>query len=155
MDPVTTTRISIRRATRADAEAVTAVFLASRAAAMPYLPRLHSDAATAAWIRDVVLAHSTVWVAVDGAEVVGFSALDGSELDHLYLHPDACRRGIGSRLLRIAVDAAPNALRLRVFQRNTAARAFYEHHGFVAVDHDDGTRNEENEPDMTYQLGKR
>lgn len=38
-----------------------------------------------------------------------------------------------------------------MFQRNTGARAFYERHGFVAVDFNDGSRNEEKEPDATYR----
>ncbi|NEE43154.1 GNAT family N-acetyltransferase, partial [Streptomyces sp. SID8455] len=47
--------VRIRPATAQDAEAVTGVFLASRAAAMPYLPRVHSDEDTLAWITHVVL----------------------------------------------------------------------------------------------------
>ncbi|MGL5860746.1 MAG: hypothetical protein ACRCY9_05785 [Phycicoccus sp.] len=37
-----------------------------------------------------------------------------------------------------------------MFTRNTEARAFYERHDFRQVDSNDGSRNEENEPDMTY-----
>ncbi|MFF9628071.1 GNAT family N-acetyltransferase [Streptomyces fradiae] len=142
----------VRRATAADGEAVTAVFLASRAAALPYLPRLHSDEQTRAWIESVVLPGSTVWVAElgDPAEVVGFAALDGTVLDHLYLRPDVRRRGIGTALLETVREASPGRLSLHVFQRNTGARAFYERHGFLAGEFDDGSRNEENEPDVTY-----
>lgn len=46
---------------------------------------------------------------------------------------------------------SPDRLTLRVFTRNTDARAFYERHGFRLVDENDGSRNEENEPDMTYR----
>ncbi len=53
----------MRRATAQDAEAVTRVFLASRAAAMPYLPRVHSDEDTLAWITHVVLPTSTAEIA--------------------------------------------------------------------------------------------
>ncbi|MER6103864.1 GNAT family N-acetyltransferase [Streptomyces sp. NPDC001832] len=142
----------IRRATPADGEAVTAVFLASRAAAMAYLPRLHNDEETRAWIDAVVLPDSTVWVAELGeaAEIVGFASLDGTVLDHLYLRPDVRRRGIGTALLETVREASPERLSLHVFQRNTDARTFYERHGFTAGDFDDGSRNEENEPDVTY-----
>jgi GNAT superfamily N-acetyltransferase len=146
--------VRIRRAAAGDAEAVTGLFLASRAAAMPYLPRVHSDEDTLAWITHVVLPTSTaVWVAEDvGGEVLGFAVLAGDdELDHLYLRPDALRRGIGSRLLAEVRGAAKGPLNLYVFQRNAAARAFYERHGFTAVAFDDGTRNEENEPDVLYR----
>ncbi|EWS91232.1 hypothetical protein SSIG_01646 [Streptomyces filamentosus NRRL 11379] len=149
----------MRPATAADAEAVTRVFLDSRAAAMPYLPRIHSDEDTLAWITHVVLPTSTaVWVAEgvgddgEGGELLGFAALaGGDELDHLYLRPDALRRGIGSRLLAEVRGAVDGPIGLYVFQRNAAARAFYERHGFTAVAFDDGGRNEENEPDVLYR----
>ncbi|MET8660291.1 GNAT family N-acetyltransferase [Streptomyces griseus] len=146
--------VRLRPATPKDAEAVTKVFLASRAAAMPYLPRIHSDEDTLAWITHVVLPTSTgVWVAEEaGGGLLGFAVLAGDgELDHLYLRPDALRRGIGSRLLAEVRGAAEGALTLYVFQRNAAARAFYERHGFTAVACDDGSRNEENEPDVLYR----
>ncbi|MFI1220941.1 MULTISPECIES: GNAT family N-acetyltransferase [unclassified Streptomyces] len=148
--------VRIRPATAGDAAAVTRVFLDSRAAAMPYLPRVHSDEDTLAWITHVVLPTSTaVWVAEEteeGGGLLGFAALaGGDELDHLYLRPDALRRGIGSRLLAEVRGAAEEGLDLYVFQRNAAARAFYERHGFTAVAFDDGTRNEENEPDVRYR----
>lgn len=57
------TPIRVRTATRADAAAITAVHLASRAAAMPWLPTIHTDEEAQAWFRDVVLPGSRVWVA--------------------------------------------------------------------------------------------
>ncbi|MEU3878594.1 GNAT family N-acetyltransferase [Streptomyces californicus] len=148
--------VRLRPAGPADAEAVARVFLESRAATMPYLPRVHSDADTLAWFTHVVLPTSTgVWVAEqegEGGEVLGFAVLaGGDELDHLYLRPDSLRRGIGSRLLAEVRGAAGGGLSLYVFQRNAAARAFYERHGFTAVAYDDGARNEENEPDVLYR----
>ncbi|MFJ6442078.1 GNAT family N-acetyltransferase [Streptomyces sp. NPDC091649] len=146
--------IRIRRATAEDAEAVTRVFLDSRAAAMPYLPRVHSDADTLAWITHVVLPTSTaVWVAEEaGGALLGFAVLAGDdELDHLYLRPGSLRQGIGSRLLAEVRGAVDGPLNLYVFQRNAAARAFYERHGFTAVAFDDGARNEEMEPDVLYR----
>lgn len=100
-----------------------------------------------------MLPTSTAVRVAEGAEgeLLGFAVLAGDdELDHLYLRPDALRRGIGSRLLAEVREAAGGPLNLYVFQRNTAARAFYERHGFTAVAFDDGGRNEENEPDVLY-----
>ncbi len=147
----------IRRAHAEDADAVTEVFLASRAAAMPYLPRLYDDEQTRAWIAQVVLPGCLTWVAESATtgEILGFAALDGDVLEHLYLRPDVRRQGIGSALLAQARQASPGGLRLRVFTRNTDARSFYERHGFRPVDEDDGSRNEENEPDMTYHWSGR
>jgi GNAT superfamily N-acetyltransferase len=137
----------IRPADETDADAITSVFLASRAAAMPYLPRLYDDEQTGAFITHVVLPQCRLWVAESSqtGEVVGFAALGDDLLEHLYL-----RQGVGTQLLGEVRAACPVGLTLRVFTRNTAARAFYERHGFDQLDENDGSRNEENEPDMTY-----
>ncbi|WP_406447650.1 GNAT family N-acetyltransferase [Streptomyces sp. NBC_00876] len=146
----------LRQARADDAGPLTRLLLASRAAAMPYLPRVHSDEDTLAWITHVVLPGTDVRVAElhqDGGavELAGFISLDGGELEQLYLSPDMRRRGIGTLLLAHAKESSPEGLSLYAFQRNTAARAFYERHGFTAVAFDDGGRNEENEPDVRYR----
>ncbi|WUD73022.1 GNAT family N-acetyltransferase [Streptomyces sp. NBC_00510] len=149
------TAIRIRPGRAADADAITAVFLASRAAAMPWLPRLHTDEETRWWVANVVLEQCRVWVAEQTATgaATGFAALDGDWLEHLYLRPDARGRGIGSRLLDEVVRHHPDGpLSLHVFRRNAAARAFYERHGFRAVPGSESTANEEGEPDLTYRL---
>ena len=43
---------------------------------------------------------------------------------------------------------AHSPLRLWVFQKNTAALAFYRARGFREVERTDGSRNEEREPDV-------
>lgn len=139
----------IRSDAAADAAAITSVFLASRAATMAYLPRLYDDEQTAAWITHVVLPHCQVWVA-QSPEVVGFVAVRDNHIRHLYLHPDHQRQGIGTQLLEQARSVSPAGLTLRVFVRNIGARTFYERRGFRLLDDDDGSRNEENEPDMTF-----
>ncbi|MFJ9913538.1 GNAT family N-acetyltransferase [Actinacidiphila glaucinigra] len=144
----------IRPARAADADAVTAVFLASRQAAMPWLPRLHNDE-TRWWVANIVLEQCRVWLAEEAGTgaALGFAALGGDWLEHLYLRPDVRRRGIGTRLLDEVVRHHPDGpLSLHVFRRNTAARAFYERHGFLAVPGSESTANEEGEPDLTYRL---
>lgn len=145
-------RVELRGATAEDAGPLTRLFLDSRAASMPYLPKVHSDEDSLAWMTHVVLPGTTVRIAETGAgEPLGFASLDGTELEHLYLRPDARRRGIGSLLLAEVRELSPEELTLYVFQRNTDARAFYERHGFTAVGFDDGSRNEEQEPDVRYR----
>jgi ribosomal protein S18 acetylase RimI-like enzyme len=139
----------VRPATAADADAVTAVFLASRAAALPWLPQLHTDEATRSWVEEVVLAEQRTWVAVDGDDVVGFAALSAGRLEHLYLRPDRRRQGIGSLLFAEVRRTSPEGT-LSVFARNTPARAFYERHGCRVVAIGDGSGNEEREPDVAY-----
>lgn len=144
--------VVIRPAAAADAAAITTVFLVARAATMPYLPRLYDDEQTAAWVTHVVLPQCRAWVAheTEAPQILGFVAVEDDVLEHLYLSPEHRRRGIGMKLLEQARLASPSGLTLRVFTRNTDARAFYEAHGFHLLDEDDGSRNEENEPDMTY-----
>lgn len=113
---------------------------------MPWLPVVHTDAETRWWVEHVVLAECAIWVAVADERVVGFAALRDDVLEHLYLRPEARRQGVGTRLLDRVRAASPGGLTLHVFERNTAARAFYAAHGFRVVG--GGTDNEEGEPDL-------
>jgi GNAT superfamily N-acetyltransferase len=136
----------------ADAAAIAPVHITSREATMPYLPpRRRTDAEVEAWVREVVLARSAVWVAEAAGRVVGYAAVEDGVLDALYLLPGARRQGLGTLLLRRAQAHSPGGLSLFVFQKNTGARAFYAHHGFTPTDTNDGSRNMENEPDMTMR----
>jgi hypothetical protein len=42
----------------------------------------------------------------------------------------------------------------RLFAANAPARAFYEKHGFVAVEATDGSRNEAGAPDIRYRWSR-
>ena len=68
------------------------------------------------------------------AFMAGFIALKDQHVDQLYVDPSLQRAGIGSALLRAALDAAPGRITLDVFEENVSARAFYEKHGFQARD---------------------
>jgi ribosomal protein S18 acetylase RimI-like enzyme len=76
-------------------------------------------------------------------------------LDHIYVHPDAQGRGIGTQLLERAMAQRPDGLRLWVFQKNGEARCFYERHGFHLVKLTDGAENMESEPDALYEWRRR
>jgi len=142
---------ALRGASPADAPAVAEVFLAALADAMPYLPALHTDDETRAWIRDVVLPGYEVVVAELGDRPAGFAALGEDMLDHLYVHPDLQHRGIGDALLARAKELRPDGFRPWVFQRNGGARRFYERRGFRLVELTDGAGNEQREPDALYE----
>ena len=137
---------TLRDATPADAPAVARLFLASRRAFLGYLPMVHSDAATEAWLAARLGETDTLLAEKDG-EIVGFLMRDGEDLDGLYLLPGHTGRGIGAALLARA-QAATDRLTLYTFARNAGARRFYARHGFVETDHSDGGRNEEGEPDV-------
>ncbi|WP_245651688.1 GNAT family N-acetyltransferase [Streptosporangium amethystogenes] len=140
----------IRRAWHGDAERIADVFLAARGR-MTYLPRLHTEKETRAWIAGVVVARHETWVAELHGQVAGFAALDDRWLEHLYVAPEAQGHGIGSALLAQAGKVRPRLLNLHVFQQNTGARRFYERHGFALVALRDGDDNEENLPDAHYR----
>jgi len=78
--------------------------------------------------------------------IVGFCAFREGWVDHLYVHPDFARIGIGRALLNKAKRTNPQ-LRLWVFQRNERAMAFYSAMGFSCLEQSDGSNNEEREPD--------
>jgi ribosomal protein S18 acetylase RimI-like enzyme len=137
-----------RRAEPADAPAIADLFLASRAAAMPWLPVLHGREETVAFFRDVVPARAELWIEVTSSgDLVGFIAFGGGEVEHLYVAPGHQRQGTGSRLLELA-QARGEPLALWVFRRNEPAQAFYERHGFRPIGETDGAGNEEREPDV-------
>jgi ribosomal protein S18 acetylase RimI-like enzyme len=126
------------------------VHLDSRREAMPWLPVLHSREETIAYFAGHVLVHEEVLVAEVNELVVGFMALEGDHVDHLYIAPAYQDRGIGDTLLAIAKELRPSGLTLWTFQRSARARRFYEARGFAASEFTDGSRNEEREPDVLY-----
>lgn len=142
--------ISLRRAVPTDAPAIAEIHITARRVAMPYLPELHSDAETHAWVAEVVVPQQEVWVIEAAGEVAGFAALHEDWLEHLYVAPAWQGQGFGTGLLAQAKVHCPSGLQLYAFQRNTRARAFYERHGFEAVEFGNGSGNEEGEPDVRY-----
>ena len=125
----------VRPMTADDLSAVIRLWHVTKRAAYPYLPleqtrTLEEDTR---FFRNVIVPRSSVWVADDGAGVVGFMALAGSYIDRLYIHPDHQRRGVGAALMRKAMELSPTGLQLHTHVKNTQACAFYEKHGFRAV----------------------
>lgn len=140
----------IRPAAADDAMDIARIHLVSRAATMPYLPpQRRSQEQVTRWVADVVLNECRTWVAVRGAEIVGYAALEGGTLEHLYLLPEVRRQGIGTLLLDEVRRHSPDGLFLHVFQQNTEAYAFYIRHGFTVFETSDGSDNMEGLPDMT------
>jgi GNAT superfamily N-acetyltransferase len=140
----------IRPAALGDTEAVESVFLAA-AASFTYLPKLHTEAETRAFVRDVLLPNNEVWVAEEAGRVIGFAGLGDDCLRHLYVETEEQNQGVGTALLTAAKKRRPAGLRLWVFQKNLGARRFYERHGFTLVRLTDGEDNEEREPDALYE----
>lgn len=129
---------------------IATVHLESRREAMPWLAVVHTDTETHWWVENIVLPSQHVWVAEVDHLLVGVAALDGHTLEQLYVLPGYQGSGIGTALLNFAIQASGNHMELWTFQRNTAARSFYERHGFKPVRFTDGSTNEELEPDVLY-----
>ena len=141
--------IVVRRARVDESDAAAALFRLSKETAMSYLPDLHTRDEDRAYLRERVFATCEVWVAERYGELAGICAFREGWIDHLYVHPEHLRTGIGAALLRKAKDAN-DRLQLWTFQRNENARAFYESQGFQMVKTTAGRDNEEQEPDALY-----
>lgn len=141
--------LSLRPAVPEEADALAALYLASREAAFPAMPPpVHPPDEVRRWLRGRVADPDTeVWLAESGGRAVGLLVLEGSWVHSLYVAPDRVRHGVGSALLSLAQGLRPR-LGLWVFAANDGARRFYAGHGFVEVRHTDGAENEEREPDV-------
>lgn len=146
----------IRRADAADAPAIAETFIAARAA-MTYLPALHTDDETRAFIAHVV-ATQEVWISLDPQtkqdRVTGFAAIHDEDkkifLDHLYIAPFAQGSGLGAALLAHVKTQRPQGFSLWTFAQNTGAQRFYEAHGLSLARTTDGRDNEEKLADCLY-----
>lgn len=84
---------------------------------------------------------SRKWVAVDGDRPVGFAGARDNYISWLYIDPDYYGRGIGRRLLKLAMEAAgPDAWTIAL-EGNARARKLYESEGFVPAMTFDGENN--------------
>jgi GNAT superfamily N-acetyltransferase len=144
--------VHVRRAEVEDVRDAAEVYLRSRHSAVPAVPPLvHDDDDVRDWLAKKVFADQELWVADDDeGAVVGLMVLAGDRLEHLYVDPAHSGEGVGSALLGVAKSVRPRGLQLWTFESNLDARGFYERHGFVAAERTDGTRNEEQAPDIRY-----
>jgi ribosomal protein S18 acetylase RimI-like enzyme len=148
-------RIKIREYQRDDFDPVTILWRVAREKSLPDFQRakgyfFYQDQE---YFRNRILQDDNVWVADVNDRPVGFMAIKNDFIDHLYIHPDFQRLGIGARFLDFAKVSSPNHLWLYTLQLNAGARAFYEKHGFTAEKF--GTSPApENEPDVEYHWRK-
>lgn len=143
--------VELRRATDADAEAVADVFIDSYRAALPTVKRAHDDADVRRYVREVLIAQTDCWVAVDSrGRLVAMMSLKPGWVEQLYVAPDHLGEGIGLRLIELAKARSAGELQLWTFQVNHRARRFYKRNGFIAAELTDGSANEEHEPDIRF-----
>jgi GNAT superfamily N-acetyltransferase len=144
-------QFEVRPARDEDAVAIAQAHIDARREAMPWLPVVHTFEETVSFFGDFVIPTQIVLVAENEDGVVGFIAIEGAFVEHLYIAPAHQSIGIGDALLKRAKELRPDGLMLWTFEGNHRARGFYEKRGFVAVEFTDGSRNEEKTPDVRYQ----
>jgi GNAT superfamily N-acetyltransferase len=153
--------VVIRSYRARDLDPLAAMWHASKRAAFSYVAaqQAYTIDDDRGYLRDSLTVASAVWLAEVDAEIAGFMAIkcgvapdaSGAALiDQLFVAVGRQRTGIGSTLLAIAKRLFPTGLRLYTFQRNSAARAFYEARGFVAVRFGMSPPPDD-EPDVEYQ----
>jgi len=149
---VPATPSQLRSATDSDTTAIATLHRRAIDHNLPWLPRLHTPEEDRAFFRGVV-ADQQVLVLERSDQVVGFTAWSDGWLNHLYVDPAHQRLRVGKTLLEAVItdrEAAKTSFQLWTFQRNFAARRFYEVNGLTPVEFTAGTTNEEREPDIRY-----
>lgn len=79
------------------------------------------------------LKRSLKFVACNGDQVVGFSAVDEKYVSFLYIDPDYYGQGIGRKLLQMGIEAAGKGAWTIVLHKNYPAIALYKSEGFKEV----------------------
>lgn len=151
-DPANKTNAKLRLATCDDAADIARLFRRVRTECLSYLPTLHSPDEDVTYFEEI--SRSCRVVVAEAGSLVGFCAARPGWIDHLYVDPVFQGRGIGTKLLRVALNGEDEA-ELWVFKRNAKAVRFYEHFGFITVEQTDGARNEEKEPDLRMHWRRR
>lgn len=141
--------INIRPAHPDDADDIGRLFATSRRV-LTFLPELHSVEADMAYIRATVMRDYLVTVALRDGVIVGFMAEKPGWIEHFYMDASQLRTGIGSVLIGVT-KGRNSSIELWCFRDNLGGRAFYEKHGFVAVEQTDGSGNEAKAPDVRYR----
>jgi ribosomal protein S18 acetylase RimI-like enzyme len=146
----------IRLYQAADFDPVTILWRIAREKSLPEFQRLrgHFFYEDRGFFQEHVLGEDQVWVAEERGSVAGFMAIREDFIDHLYVHPDFWRQGLGSQFLAFARGLSPAHLWLYALQINLHARAFYEKNGFRA-EKLGISPPPESEPDVEYHWRSR
>jgi putative acetyltransferase len=139
--------ITLRPASIDDIVDVAGIFARSRAAALPFLPVLHSGAEDIEFFGGY-LDRGLITLAERVGVKLGFLVETPGWIEHLYLEPAQRGQGIG----KLLVDAAKHRqdhLQLWCFADNLAGRAFYVRQGFTEIRRTDGD-NEAGLPDILF-----
>lgn len=139
--------VTLRTANADDVDGVAGLFARSRAAALPFLPVLHSPAEDIAFFGGL-RERGLMTLAERAGSLLGFMVERQGWVEQLYVEPEQRGQGIGSLLVN-AAKQRQKRLQLWCFADNHAGRNFYIRHGFVEIGRSDGD-NEEGQPDILF-----
>jgi putative acetyltransferase len=144
-------QVTLRPYNTADLAEVVSLWRASKRVAFPYVEaqQRYSLEDDTNHFHNVVTQECEVWLAESGGQVFGRMAIMDDLIDQLFVRVEAQGQGIGSSLLNKARELSPDGLRAFTFQKNLAARLFFEKHGFKVV-REGVSPPPENEPDFEY-----
>jgi len=145
--------MDFRKLVLADMATAALVHRVSFDAALPSLRGLHTQAEDKSYFLGL---HGSCdcWGGFENQSLVGILILRGDWVEQLYVLPDLQGKGVGGRLLDIAMEGR-EALSLWTFVQNESAQAFYEQRGFNKIRETDGLENEEGAPALLYQWERR
>lgn len=126
------TSLTIRALEPGDVEACAAIFVAARRQAFDWVDPAQfrlEDFAPATVDEDV-------WVAEADGRIVGFLSvyLLSDFIHHLFVAPRAQDQGVGSALIRFALDRTGRPAGLKCQTANRRARSFYEKRGWQEIE---------------------
>jgi len=85
-------------------------------------------------VQNGALKEVEIWISRNTAkEATGFIGLDGTKIEMLFIDPEYHGLGIGSRLIKHAINVAGSTLQVDVNEQNDGACAFYKRFGFVQI----------------------
>ncbi|KZL20651.1 putative acetyltransferase [Pseudovibrio axinellae] len=143
--------LEIRSAHYNELPAVARMYRHSRDRCLSFLPNRYSPKEDLWYFQNVVFESCELINVISDGQIIGMMATQDDWIEQLYLDPTHLRKGIGSELLSQAKAKSSGKLRLMCFVENSAARSFYEVHGFKEVKRTSGSENEEGAPDILYE----
>lgn len=123
--------MTVRRYVPDDEDAVVDLWSRSAKLAHPFVVG-EGEGARERKMRELYLVGAENWVAESPRGVVGLLGLLGSEIGGLFVAPEAQGQGIGRTLVEHAVGLR-GSVNLKVYERNSSARRFYDRVGFKEV----------------------
>lgn len=131
------------------AERIVDLCLISKRHALGDYTEPHNSADMLDYLTQIMAVEQNVLLGIEADKLVGFMTLRKNWIEQLYIDVAHLNQGLGSQFMARAKQSSPTILHCYTFERNLPARAFYEKHGFVAIEF--GSENEENLPDILYK----